>query len=101
MHVMFIDVKRAYLHSPAVRDVYVDLPDELAEEGMCGKLLKAMYGTRDAAQCWERKYVKVLEDMGFRVGQSSRCVFWHPEKKVRAVVHGDDITVSGTQEQLM
>ena len=46
----FIDIKRAYFHAPSKRAVYIDLPEEDREEGMCGLLLKSMYGTRDAAQ---------------------------------------------------
>ena len=41
---------------PWERDVYVELPAEDAEAGMCGKLIKSMYGTRDAAQNWETAY---------------------------------------------
>ena len=52
----FIDVKKAYLQASARRDVYVQLPPEEREEGKCGKLIKAMYGTRDAAQNWEMEY---------------------------------------------
>ena len=34
--------------------VFVELPEEDSEPGMCGKLRKSMYGTRDAAQNWVR-----------------------------------------------
>ena len=56
MKLEFIDIKRAYLQAPARRDLYVQLPTEDADEGMCAKLNKAMYGTRDAAQNWEYAY---------------------------------------------
>ena len=46
----FIDVRRAYFHAKARRLVYVNLPDEEAEPGTCGRLCKGLYGTRDAAQ---------------------------------------------------
>ena len=46
----FIDVRRAYFHARARRLVYIKLPEEDNQEGMCGRLVKAMYGTRDAAQ---------------------------------------------------
>ena len=39
----FIDVRRAYFHAKARRDVYIELPAEDAEPGMCGKLLKSLY----------------------------------------------------------
>ena len=96
----FIDVRRAYLHAKAIRDVYIKLPDEDHEEGMCGKLIKALYGTRDAAQCWEREYVKFMTRIGFVCGKSSPCIFWHAEKGIRAVVHGDDFTIMGQRDEL-
>ncbi len=49
----FVDAVRAYFHAKARRDVYVDLPKEDCQEETRGKLKKAMYGTRGAAQKWE------------------------------------------------
>ena len=48
-----IDIKRAYFHAKEQRDMYVRLPAGYHQDGMCGKLIKAMYGTRDAASIWE------------------------------------------------
>ena len=81
MKLEFIDVKRAYFQAPSRRDVYVKLPEEEAEEGMCAKLLKSMYGTRDAAQNWEEEYVRFMESIGFRRGIVSPCVFYNKEKE--------------------
>ena len=53
MKIDFIDVKRAYLHAKCKRDVYIQLPNEDSEAGMCGKLNMSVYGTCDAAQNWE------------------------------------------------
>ena len=91
----FIDVKRAYFHARARSLVYVKLPDEDNQEGMCGRLNKAMYGTRDATQNWEMEYVEFMESIGFRRGQSTPCMFWHVDKRIRAVIHGDDFTLRG------
>ena len=46
----FIDVRRAYFYAKARRLVYVRLPVEDREDGMRGRLVKAMYGTRNADQ---------------------------------------------------
>ena len=43
MKIDFIDISRAYFQADAIRDMYVQLPDEDWEEGLCGKLLKSMY----------------------------------------------------------
>ena len=45
----FVDVKRAYFYAKAKKDIFIRLPEEDVEPGMCGRLLKSMYGTRDAA----------------------------------------------------
>ena len=50
MKLDFIDIRRAYYHAEAVREVYVALPPGDEEEGMCGILEKSLQGTRDAAQ---------------------------------------------------
>ena len=68
------------------------MPEEDNEEGMCGKLNKAMYGTRDAAQNWENAYAEFMESIGFSKGKASPCIFWHPGRNLRCVVHGDDFT---------
>ena len=97
----FIDVRRAYFHAKARRDVYVQqLPPEDAEEGMCGKLNKALYGTRDVAQNWEHEYIEFLEQLGFRRGISTPCIFWHQGRDIRVVVHGDDFTILANEKEL-
>ncbi len=98
--VLFIDIKRAYFHAKCIRDVYVDLPEQDQQEGMCGKLEKAMYGTRDAAQNWEREYESAFINLGFQQGKSSPCLFYHPDKDLRVVVHGDDFTFLGDDSNL-
>ena len=40
--------------------MFVRLPQEDHEEGKCGLLEKAMYGTRDAAQNWECEYIEIM-----------------------------------------
>ena len=67
---------------------------------MCGKLEKAMYGTRDAAQNWEYEYSQFLMNLGFSRGRASPCVFMHKERHVRLVVHGDDFTALGREKDL-
>ena len=59
----FLDIRKAYFHAKATRDVYVELPEEDYEEGMCGKLNKSMYGTRDAAQNWEVAHTEFMNSI--------------------------------------
>ena len=100
MKLDFIDVRRAYFHATARRELYVRLPEEDGEPGMCGLLHKAMYGTRDAAQNWEYAYVDFMEGRDFVRGKASPCMFYHAQRNIRVVVHGDDFTVLGYDEDL-
>ena len=79
----FIDVSRAYVHAPARREVYVRLPEEDAAPGMVGKLLRSMYGARDAAQNWEAEYRSFMLDSGFQACVTSPCMFYHQGKGIR------------------
>ena len=54
MKIDFIDISRAYFQAEAIRDVYVQLPDEDWEEGMCGKLMKSMWYKRRCAELGDR-----------------------------------------------
>ena len=75
---MVNDVSRAYMYALRDEDVDVELCDEYWEAGaeqMCGKLSKAMYGTRMVAQMWQRDAGNTLKGAGFTAGRSSPCVF--------------------------
>ena len=45
----FIDAKRAYFYAKAKQDIFAISPEEDAEPGMCGILVKSMHGARDGA----------------------------------------------------
>ena len=48
---MILDVKCAFLYGDMDRDIFIELPSRdpmSSSRGMVGKLMKAMYGTRDA-----------------------------------------------------
>ena len=76
----FVDIREAYFHAKATRDVYIELPEEDREEGMCDKLNKTLYGTRDAARNWEAACTEFMTGVGFETGEASPCKFHHKEK---------------------
>ena len=98
--VMLLDISKAHLYAPIEGEEFVDLPPERAKQGKCAKLLYTLYGLRTAASSWEKAYSGTLEKSGFRPGSASTCTFFHPEKEIRIVVHGDDFIVEGREEDL-
>ena len=65
---MLLDISRAHLHSPLARAVFVTI------DGKVYKLLKAMYGLRDAGAAFDRKVLHVMNLMGVSLGKFSICV---------------------------
>ena len=98
------DVSRAYFYAPATRRICVQLPQEdrgPGDEGKCGELQFSMYGTRDAAMNWSDTYAQHLQQLGFERGIASPCLFWHAEKRLKTLVHGDDCVTAGPKDSLL
>ena len=94
----FFDISRAHLYGKPKRAIYVDLPEEEAEEGKCALLERTMYGTRDASQAWQSDYSELLESHGHKSGTASPALFYSHEADVRSLVHGDDFAVLSDEE---
>ena len=98
--VMLLDIKKAHLHAKIDGDVFVDLPPERWKPGRCARLKYTLYGMRQAARNWEVEYSKTLADAGFVIGRANGSTFYHKERDVRMVVHGDDFVITGREEDL-
>ena len=92
---LVIDARKAHLHAASERDLFVHLPPEEKRAGYCARLLRCLYGTRDAPARWEAFLAGELSSMGFIQGKASPCCFIHKSRDLACVVHGDDFTFSG------
>ena len=52
------------------------------------------------ARAWEEEYTKTLKGVGFQRGKCNPCMYYHPRRDVRVLVHGDDFTVAGIDSDL-
>ena len=66
-----------------------------SEVGKCARLLFTLYGLRTAPSSWEKEYT--MEEAGFVTGLATACAFFHKEKNIRVVVHGDDFVIEGAE----
>ena len=69
---------------------------EPGDQCNCGKFTKSMYGTRAAAD-WQAKVTRTMTDLVFKL---SPCVFWHRQRDIMALIHGDDFVSSGERAEL-
>eukprot|EP00969_Alexandrium_andersonii_P354602 15442530-Alexandrium_andersonii.AAC.1 len=73
---LLIDVRKAHLHAYVEEDMYVALPPEVAQPGLCVKLCRSLSGTRAAPARREALHTSVLESFGFVRGKASACCFY-------------------------
>ena len=97
-----LDIKRAFLYGDIEEEIYIELPDEdpRKQQGMVGKLKKAMYGTRAAPQVWQATVKKVMRKLGFEACRVMPGVFYHQDRDLRIVTHVDDFLGAGCEENL-
>ena len=92
-------MSRAHWHAKARRIIYVIQPKGGTPiKTRLAKLLKSMYGTRDAAQCWDAFCGEVMTSLEFEVGVYSVCVYCHKENEAVCERHGDDCILLATRE---
>ena len=66
---MVMDVKCAFLYGKMKRNIYIELPtqdERYGDKNLVGKLVKAMYGTRDAPQIWEDLVQETMASLGMQ-----------------------------------
>ena len=99
--ISFVDIRKAYFNALPKRNIFMSLPKELGLPGhWVAKQVRCVYGTRDAGALWEDTYRAALEDMGFKSGVASPCIFSHADRDLVCVVHGDDFTTLGNDDNL-
>ena len=85
------------------RQVWVPLPQEdprSTEEGVCGLLLRSIYGLRDAGMNFEQLTRHVMDKLGFTCGLWSPCVYVHREQNMQVFVRCDNIVIKGARRDL-
>ncbi|KAI7944584.1 hypothetical protein MJO28_010279 [Puccinia striiformis f. sp. tritici] len=98
------DFVAAYLHSPIDEEVWVRPPEGLdVPKGHACKLLKALYGTKQAARCWWKHLQGKLLQLGYKPSQydNSLYILQHPDQKGAIWVHVDDGVVSGSNDAIL
>ena len=73
---MLTNVRRAHFYSPARRKVFVELLEEAGtDKSNVGRLLRSMYGCRDAGVNWEFAICQVMIALGFVQARASPCIY--------------------------
>ena len=82
--IMVNDNSRVYFSAKCSRRMYVELPreDPEAHPDYLGRLRLCLYGTRDAALCWQQTLAEHLIENGFTRGVGHPSVFFQEKRKI-------------------
>lgn len=71
-----MDIKTAFINAEVDGDIYVELPEGVAGgDGMVLKLLKALYGIKQAPHLWNNKIDGHLKKLGFKQCLKDSCIY--------------------------
>uniref|UniRef100_A0A8I7B9X2 Reverse transcriptase Ty1/copia-type domain-containing protein n=1 Tax=Hordeum vulgare subsp. vulgare TaxID=112509 RepID=A0A8I7B9X2_HORVV len=74
-----MDVKTAFLNGGLNEEIYMQQPNGFVIEGREGKvckLLKSLYGPRQAPKQSHEKFNTTLISVGFFVNEADKCVYY-------------------------
>ena len=95
-----MDVKTAFLNGE-FEEIYMDQPDGFVANGqeskVC-KLLKSLYGLKQASKQWHEKSDRTLTYAGFVVNEADKCVYYQygEGEGVILCLYVDDILIFGS-----
>src|ERR1041385_7826172 len=76
-----MDVKTRFLNGELEEEIYMDQPDGFVvkgEERKVCKLLKSLYGMKQAPNQWHEKFDRTLTSAGFVINEDDRCLYYRP-----------------------
>jgi hypothetical protein len=94
---MMIDFCAAFLYPQLKEQIYLQLPDIFgSDSGKIVKLLKTLYGLKQASHEWYNALVKVLKEFGFKQAPEDvdQCLFVHEKYDIELCSHVDDCIIS-------
>ncbi|MBW0517980.1 hypothetical protein O181_057695 [Austropuccinia psidii MF-1] len=98
------DVKVAFLHSLINKPVYLWPPKGVKTlPHSVLKLKKALYGTKQAAQCWWIHLENISHSIGFTSNGEDQSTYSYDSDDGKAIlwIHVDDIALTGSSKELL
>ena len=98
-----VDISSAFLNAPLEEEVYMKQPEGFERRGpdyVC-RLLKAIYGLKQAGRMWHIKLNQVFEEMGFSLVKSDHSIWiWRKgDTRIIIPVFVDDMTIAAKRQQ--
>nr|GEV26090.1 zinc finger, CCHC-type [Tanacetum cinerariifolium] len=99
-----MNVKTAFLNGELEKEVYMNKPHGFimpGNENKVYKLIKSLYGLKQAHKQWHQKFDEVVLSNGYLLNQADKCVynkFDEFSKRVTICLYVDDMLIFGTNQ---
>lgn len=94
------DIKTAFLNGELNEDIYMKQPPGFTNGDKVYKLVKSLYGLRQAARCWNQVLHRSLVKNGFLQSLIDKCLYTQHSggESCYLLVHVDDILLATSKE---
>ncbi|CAM8901506.1 unnamed protein product [Rhodiola kirilowii] len=102
-----LDVSNAFLHGDLEEEVYMRLPTGFYQkeksQGQVCKLLKSIYGLKQASRQWFAKFSEALLEFGFHKSMNDYSLFTlvRGTDFIILLVYVDDVILTGTSQSII
>jgi hypothetical protein len=95
------DISNAFLNGVLTEEIYMEYPPGYGgPPNTCLKLLKGLYGLKQASRIWNKKLIAELTKAGLVVCKTEPGMLYHPTKRCFVCLHVDDIITATADPQL-
>ena len=99
-HIGLWDARVAFFHAPMDEETYVYPPRGLRRRGAVWILRRALYGARVASKLFGRFLRETLTKAGLSPLALVPNAYYHAQRDIECVVHGDNFMAGGEDRQL-
>lgn len=94
-----IDIVTAFLNAWVKEEIYIHLPEGHQIPGMCGRLLRTIYGLKQSGREWFLLFMAFLLSIGFTQSEADHSVFY--KHRLYVLVYVDDILLLAVDHTLI
>jgi hypothetical protein len=96
-----LDVKTAFLHGVLQEEIFMEQPQGFeVEGGACCKLVKSLYGLKQASRAWYERLRGELLGLGLQGADEDPSLFYTNDRGVFLLVYVDDMLLMGDQDAM-
>ena len=101
-----MDIKTAFLNGDLDEEIYMEQPEGFVVKGqehkVC-KLVKCLYGHKQATKQWYEKFDKIILEFGFKINDHDKCVYYKDDSGecIILCLYVDDILLFGTNLEII